>query len=128
MSINMTTALCRDLSKAEVCFRRACEQVIILNRNVEDMTIKFNMADADGNRCMRYNIRMRMSVMEGVRNMFYEFASKKAADIVTLQRTILQVEASRSDDSDSDLSEIAYGAVGGYTSDDVNSDDSQSFC
>ncbi|KAL4218398.1 hypothetical protein ACF0H5_023134 [Mactra antiquata] len=123
MSVIMTPDLRHRLMTSERYFRRACEQVFILNRLVEETTVRFNIADARQNQITRYNVRLRLSVLEGVRNMFYEFAAKKAADIVELQRHILDADADEemiTDDSDSDMSELAFGYQA--TSDDSSED------
>ena len=88
----MNSALRDDLCVAEYQFRRACEQVLVLNEEVEQLTNKYNEALAAANKTLRYRLRLRISVMEGVRNMFYEFAAMKASVITQLQRlSIVQV-------------------------------------
>lgn len=124
MSMNVSLMLHRQLTDTERRFRKSCEQVIVLNHHVEEATKRFHDADRADNKISRYNIRLRLSVLEGVRNMYYEYAAKMASDIVDLQRRIMDVidhrgfHASGSadflddidDDSDSDLSELAFGA------------------
>lgn len=110
MSVNMNADLRRRLRHSEIFFRRACAQVFLLNRQVEEATIRFHIADDAGNKVHRYNVRLRLSILEGVRNMFYEFASKKAADIVELQRCILDTDLLSDDgDSDSEMSDLMFG-------------------
>jgi hypothetical protein len=126
MSVNMNADLRQRLRHAEIFFRRACEQVFVLNRQVEEATLRFHDADAASNKVRRYNVRLRLSVLEGVRNMFYEYAAKKAADIVELQRCVLDADFSSDDgdDSDSEMSDLMFGYAHG--SDDSSSDDN--FC
>ena len=130
MSINMNSILRHDLLSAELNFRKACQQVFVLNQQVEQTTTRYNEADAAENKVLRYNIRLRLSVLEGVRNMFYEYAAKKAADIVDLQNRVLESDSFISDDdSDSDLSEITFGySYGSDDSDYVIAEDSLEFC
>ena len=122
MSINMNAALRDDLCAAESLFRRACEQVLILNKEVEKLTNRYNEAEATGNKPLHYQLRLRISVIEGVRNMFYEYAAQKANVITELQRHILAADVDSS--SDSSFSELVHGS--GY--DDVDADDSLEFC
>ena len=124
MSVNMNADLRLRLRHAEVFFRRACEQVLLLNRQVEEATLRFHDADAASNKVSRYNVRLRLSVLEGVRNMFYEYAAKKAADIVELQRSVLDADMSSDDnmdESDSEMSDLMFGYSHG--SDESSSDD-----
>ena len=120
MSINMTAALRDDLDAAESLFRRACEQVLILNKEVENMTSRYSESEQRGNKALCYQLRLRISVIEGVRNMFYEYAAQKANVIKELQRHILAVDDSDNMSNNSSFSEFATDAV------DV--DDSLEFC
>lgn len=122
MSVNMNPDLSRRLRHAEIFFRRACEQVFILNRQVEEATIRYLDSEASHNKVHRYNVRLRLSVLEGVRNMFYEYAAKKAADIVELQRLVLDADvfSDTSEGSDSEMSELMFGY--GPESDDSSED------
>lgn len=117
MSINMDASIRRRLISTESYFRRACEQVYVLNGQIHETKRRFNEADDRQNKVSRYNLRLRLSVLEGVRNMFYEFAAKKAAEIVELQRHVLAADDMilPTDDSDSEVSELAYSI--GYASD-----------
>jgi hypothetical protein len=56
-------------------------------------------ADSIGHLAFRYSLRMRMTVAEGARNMFYEFATKKAFMINKLWQEIL-VEYAFADEED----------------------------
>ena len=116
MSINMNAAVREDLTIAENHFRRSCEQVLILNKEVDHLTKRYETATALGNKTLRDQLRMRISVAEGVRNMFYEFAAHKATVITHLQRLILATEFNdASNDSVSDESSL-------------NADDSFEYC
>ena len=86
MSVNIKEALRDDLYVAERLFRRACEQVFVLNKEVAKLSNRYNEAELTGNKTLRYQLRLRISVIEGVRNMFYEYATQKANVISELQR------------------------------------------
>ena len=104
MSINMNAAVREDLVVAEQHFRRACEQVLILNKEVEHLTKRYETTETVGNKTLRDQLRLRISVAEGVRNMFYEFAALKATVITQLQRLVLATELDDDDSSDVELS------------------------
>ena len=120
MSINMTAALLDDLDAAESLFRRACEQVLILNKEVENLTSRYSESEKRGNKALCYQLRLRISVLEGVRNMFYEYAAQKANVITELQRHILADDDSDNMSNNSSFSELATDAV--------DADDSLEFC
>ena len=123
MSINMTTAVREDLDGAEDRFRRACEQVLVLNKKMEYLTSRYNEAEARGNKPLCYQLRLRISVIEGVRNMFYEYAAQQANVMTELQRHILSIGVDHTSD-DSSIPGLAYGS----NSDDIGADDSLEFC
>ena len=97
MSINMNSAVREDLVLVERHFRRACEQVFILNKEAEQLTCRYNEDDATDKKTLRYYLRLRIGVIEGVRNMFYEFAAQKAIVITQLQRPILAIDVDEND-------------------------------
>ena len=120
----MNSALREDLCVAEYQFRRACEQVLVLNEEVEQLTNKYKEADAAANKTLRYRLRLRISVMEGVRNMFYEFAAMKASVITQLQQCVLASEVQDDSTGGDEFSEIVYSSG----SDNVESDVNFDFC
>jgi len=123
MSVNMSASIRRQLINTECCFRKSCEQVFVLNRQVQETTRRFNKAEQKNNKVLRYSLRLRLSVLEGVRNMYYELAAKKAADIVELQRRVLDIDVNSADDSDSDNSELTYDAIYSSEAADVQDDE-----
>lgn len=92
------------LMEAERCFKRACDEILSLNRRIEDLSKRYDMARRENRRSYRYNLRLQIAVVEGVRNMFYEYATKKADEISELR---FQVNVEMSDDED-DFSSRGY--------------------
>ena len=86
-------------------FRRSCEQITILNNMIEDMQSRFDCAVACRQRTFSYNIRLRLATLEGVRNMFHEYALLVADRLESLQGTLPTVAVQTEgelDDEDSD--------------------------
>ena len=81
-------------------FRRSCEQITILNNMIEDMQSRFDCAVACRQRTFSYNIRLRLATLEGVRNMFHEYALLVADRLESLQGTLSNVAAHGDADSD----------------------------
>ncbi|KAH3747766.1 hypothetical protein DPMN_182196 [Dreissena polymorpha] len=102
------------LTAAERHFRHACQQVTIISRHMEEATIRFHAADKAGDKNFRYHIRLRLSILDGVRNMYYEYAAKKATEIVELQQRVLDVIGQRDvtlEEGESELSsDDMYGS------------------
>lgn len=80
--------LIQRMVEAETCFRRACRQILVLNRTITDLHSRYDLAAKQNARAFRYTLRVRIAVMEGVRNMFFEYASMKADKIVELRKQI----------------------------------------
>lgn len=99
----MTSDVQTKLNEAERAFRKACEQIVQLNRRLDEMAKRYDKASKENHRSFRYSLRLRMAVTEGVRNMYYEYASNKADEITTLRCQVLHdSEMGSSDDENSD--------------------------
>lgn len=93
-----------ELQQTEVRFRKACNQINLLNRKMESIHKRYNCAKKNNHRVFRYKLRLRLAVVEGLRNMYYEYANKKASRVVELRRELYNeaVEVVEQDDSDYD--------------------------
>lgn len=90
-----------SLSETEFRFRRACEQVVLLNNKLHDLQVRYDRARRDELRSFRYNIRLRMSGVEGVRNAYYEYARQKADKVLYLRHKIRSTVVTDCEDEDS---------------------------
>lgn len=78
------------LIETERRFRTACSQIIHLNLKVKDMQGRYDRAKQENRRSFRYHLRLRLAVLEGVRNMYNDYAHEKANEIMKLRRDISQ--------------------------------------
>lgn len=92
------------LQQAERYYQASCYQLAVLNILMESLTKRYEIATKNSNRASRYSLRMRMAVAEGVRNMFYEYATNKACMINSIRQEII-VENSFLEDSSSEMHE-----------------------
>ena len=67
-------------------FHRVCDQLRILNRRICEIQRRYDVAERNQRKSVRYSIRIQLCVMEGVRNMHYEYALK-LADSLDMLRT-----------------------------------------
>ena len=69
-------------------------------RNLE----KFRRKNArrTNNRSFRYNLRLKLAVVEGVRNMYYDYAYAKADQVADLRRELFNESVEIVSGSDSD--------------------------
>lgn len=68
-----------ELQQTEIRFRKACNQINLLNRKMESIHKRYNCAKKNNHRVFRYKLRLRLAVVEGLRNMYYEYANKKVS-------------------------------------------------
>ena len=69
-------------------FQRACAQVLLLNNMVQELQTRYDRAVTQNSRQYRYTLRLRLCTVEGLRNMFYEYACHSADEIEVLEGTM----------------------------------------
>ena len=74
-----------ELYETESRFRKACQQIILLNNQLEQLQVRYDLAKEDDRKSFRYNLRLKMATCEGVRNAYYEYACLKAETIAELR-------------------------------------------
>ena len=77
-----------DLEKAESSFQKACEQIVLLNKRLDELQLRYDRANKDGNKSFRYSLRLKIAAGEGLRNTYYEYACTKADLITNLRCTL----------------------------------------
>ena len=92
-----------ELYDTETRFRKACEQIILLNNKLEELQSRYNWAREEDRKSFRYNLRLKMATCEGVRNTYYEYACLKAEKIAEL-RCELALELTDTEDEESEES------------------------
>lgn len=97
-SVDATMEKMRVLDKK---FRRACKQIMLLNQCIEDKQTRYNRAHRNNQRSWRYTLRLQLATLEGMRNMFYEYAHKRADELEALQDAM--VEAGMLSETEEDL-------------------------
>ena len=91
--------LSAQLYETESRFRRACQQIILLNSRLEELQLRYDQARLDNHKSFRYNLRLKMATVEGVRNSYYEYACWKAETVAEL-RLQVAVDSPESESSD----------------------------
>jgi hypothetical protein len=73
------------LKELERKFYKCCAQVDLLDRQLQGIQIRYNRAVENGNRAMRYNLRLRLATVESIRNVFYAYAASRAEMMAELK-------------------------------------------
>ena len=95
----------RDTNKV---FRKACSSVILLNHKILQAKARYDRARATRRLAFRYSYRLRLTALEGVRNLIYEFACNKCDAIESLQaklRSLTGLDYVSDSDAESDISD-----------------------
>lgn len=69
-------------------FRCACQQIHLLNSKLDDLQKRYLSAKRTNLRPFRYNLRLKLAVLEGLRNMYYDYAHGKADQVATLRQEV----------------------------------------
>lgn len=78
----------RELRDTELKFQKACRQLAYINHRLADLTQRYNKAKRNNQRSFRYNLKLKISVLEGVKSMFYDYIYMKAEDINMLRHDV----------------------------------------
>ena len=74
-----------ELMSAEKKFQKACVQIHLLNKQLGEMKVRYCRAKEDNFKCFRYNLRLKLAVIEGVRNMYYDYTHIQAEVVAKLR-------------------------------------------
>ena len=95
-----------SLVDSERRFKRACEQIVQLNYSIDALQQRYNKAKKDNHKSFRYSLRLRIAVVDGMRNMYYDYAHQKAEAIAELRQELFgEVVDIVSDERDIDMSD-----------------------
>lgn len=112
-----------ELEVTEKKFKRSCEQIVQLNQKLDDLQLRYNRAKMDDRRSFRYPLRLKIAAVDGVRNMYYEYALREAKKIAAIKgklygyRVVIEEDESDEDDMDSSENAIASWDVSAFDSD-----------
>lgn len=106
-ALTMEEAYCvlSEIRARNKVFRRACSQVILLNHKIEDAKTRYDRARAVRRLSFRYTNRLKLTNLEGVRNLIYEYACNQCEEIEALQAKLHQLTGGVYQFEDSDESE-----------------------
>lgn len=93
-----TQMLEEKVSEARSKFERACQQIVLLDQKIKDLEVRYRRAVKNKKNSFRYNLRLRLSVVTGVKMMYHHYASTRAEELSRLRRMVppqaqAQVEA-----------------------------------
>ena len=97
-----TIELVNQIRQKDCKFRRACQQVELLNIQLKDLKQHYDRAARADRKSFRCSLRLRVASMEGVRNMLYKYAEVQCEEIEKLQDQLMALLESEEEVSSSD--------------------------
>ena len=79
-----------NLKQMNKKFRLACKQVVLMNNEIEHIQSRYDRAVSSGHRSFRYFLRLKIATLEGIRNLFYDYASQHADKLDALHLKLLR--------------------------------------
>ena len=87
-------------------FKRACEQIVQLNYSLDVLQQRYNKTKKDNHKSFGYSLRLRIAVLDGIHNMYYEYVHKKAEAVVELRQELVgDIVDVASDETDVEMNE-----------------------
>ena len=74
-----------ELTECRWRFLRATEQVVVLRQRLHEMEFRYNRAKSAGQKAFLYSLELRMSTLEGLRDMYYDYACEKGDEVQKLR-------------------------------------------
>ena len=83
-----------EMLKTNIQFESVCEQIRLLNHRLDALQNRHSRAICGSNNRARYTLRLQVSTLENIRNMYVEYASSKADQLINLQCQLSGLEDS----------------------------------
>ena len=72
-------------------FQRACKQILILDNVIVDTKSRYQSATTENRRSFRYCLLLKITTLERIRNMFYDYATEKAEEMEELKNRLTEM-------------------------------------
>ena len=87
--------------KYDCCYR----QILVLNNRIRDLECRYQRACRGGRTSYRYTLRLQLATTEGMRNMYYEYACRKADELEAVQEQLVEAGVLSDSEEEIDLDE-----------------------
>ena len=94
----------KQFSRINDMFTYACRQVVLINDEMEAVRARHERAEKNGARAFLYSQRLRLTVLEGTRTMFYEYATACSDRLASLHDEMILGDGSLEESQPSDNS------------------------
>lgn len=84
------------IDNLEVKFHIACRDLNTLDRRLQELRWRYINAKAKNLKTLRYTYRLRLAVIEAVRNMYHDYAASVAEELTQLKTIVGYSNSERS--------------------------------
>lgn len=79
----------KKLVSLEKRFLLCCQQITLIDQKLDALQVRYHRSNQRNNKSVRYNLRLQIATMEGMRDIYYQYAKMKGLDIAQIRRNIL---------------------------------------
>lgn len=78
----------KQLARIEKRFLLCCQQITLVDQKLDALQIRYMRANQRNDRRARYSLRLQIATMEGMRNIYYQYAKVKGIEIAEVRRVL----------------------------------------
>ena len=83
----------KHLVGIEKKFLLCCQQIVLVDQKLDSLQVRYKRVNKNNDRSARYSIRLQIATMEGMRNIYYQYAKFKGLEIAEKRRELFDEEA-----------------------------------
>lgn len=76
----------KQLASIEKRFLLCCQQITLVDQKLDALQARYTRANQQNNKSARYSLRLQIATMEGIRNIYYQYAKAKGLQIAAIRR------------------------------------------
>jgi hypothetical protein len=85
----IATSVMNELVQLNQYIVKACDQVKLLNREIQNLEIRYDRAVKENKKAFRYSLRLRLATLEGFRTAYLEYAQNKAREMDQIEEELI---------------------------------------
>ena len=98
----MSKANVLTIEQVDAKFQKTCLHLKKINRLMDQQQTRYQRADINGQQSFRYNQRIRLCVLEGIKDVYYQYAFRLAQKLDELRQAAGYIILSDEDEQWSD--------------------------
>lgn len=87
----------KQLARIEKRFLLCCQQITLVDQKLDALQVRYIRANQINDRSARYSLRLQIATMEGMRNIYYQYAKVKGMQIAEIRRGLFDEDVEVND-------------------------------